>query len=38
MDAGAFDESAVARVAPFEAVELAVGRLFLPRTESEEQS
>jgi Uma2 family endonuclease len=37
MDAGAFDEDAVARIAPFEAVELAVGRLFLPRAEPEEQ-
>jgi Uma2 family endonuclease len=32
MDAGAFDETALARVAPFEAVEIAVGRLFLPKT------
>jgi Uma2 family endonuclease len=30
-DAGSFDESAAARVAPFEAVELQIGRLFLPR-------
>jgi Uma2 family endonuclease len=30
VDAGAFDESAVARIPPFEAVELPVGRLFLP--------
>ena len=28
---GAWDETATARIAPFEAVELAVGRLFLPR-------
>ncbi|HKQ68091.1 MAG TPA: Uma2 family endonuclease [Polyangiaceae bacterium] len=31
VDAGSFDENGVARVAPFEAVELPVGRLFLPR-------
>ena len=30
VDAGSFDESANARVPPFEAVELPVGRLFLP--------
>lgn len=27
---GSFDDSAVARIAPFEEVELEVGRLFLP--------
>ena len=32
VDAGAFDESAVARIPPFEAVELPIGRLFLPRS------
>ncbi len=32
VDAGSFDESASARVAPFAAVELPVARLFLPRT------
>lgn len=31
VDAGSFDESAVARIAPFEEVELPIGRLFLPR-------
>lgn len=31
VDAGTFDESAVARVPPFAAVELEVGRLFPPR-------
>jgi Uma2 family endonuclease len=31
VEVGAYDESALARVAPFEAIELAVGRLFLPR-------
>lgn len=30
-DVGAYDETDVARIAPFEAVELEVGRLFLPR-------
>lgn len=30
-DAGTFDETATARIAPFEAIELPVGRLFLPR-------
>ncbi|HVY47636.1 MAG TPA: Uma2 family endonuclease [Minicystis sp.] len=29
-DAGTFDETAVARIPPFEAVEVPVGRLFLP--------
>lgn len=29
--AGAYDEAAVARIAPFEEIELEVGRLFLPR-------
>lgn len=32
VDAGSFDETARARIAPFEAVELAIGRLFLPKT------
>jgi Uma2 family endonuclease len=31
VEIGVYDETAVARTAPFEAVELAVGRLFLPR-------
>lgn len=31
VDAGSFDETETARVAPFEAVELPIGRLFLPR-------
>jgi Uma2 family endonuclease len=37
VDAGAFDDRAIARVAPFEAIELEVGRLFPPppRTASE---
>ncbi|NOY92737.1 MAG: Uma2 family endonuclease [Deltaproteobacteria bacterium] len=30
---GSYDESASARIAPFEEVELAIGRLFLPRVE-----
>jgi hypothetical protein len=33
---GAWDEHALARVAPFEAVELPVGRLFLPRSATDE--
>ncbi len=32
LDAGSFDETAVARIPPFEAVEIPVGRLFLPRS------
>ena len=32
VDAGSFDEGATARIPPFEAVELPVGRLFLPRS------
>lgn len=35
-EVGAFDDTAVARIAPFEAVEIDVGRLFLPRTTSPE--
>jgi Uma2 family endonuclease len=31
-DAGSFDETAVARVPPFEAIDIPVGRLFLPRS------
>jgi Uma2 family endonuclease len=31
VDAGSFDETATARIPPFESVELPVGRLFLPR-------
>lgn len=30
-DGGSFDDKAVARVAPFPDVELAMGRLFLPK-------
>lgn len=32
LEVGVYDDTAVARIAPFEAVELEVGRLFLPRT------
>jgi Uma2 family endonuclease len=32
IEVGAYDDESVARIAPFEAVELEVGRLFLPRT------
>ncbi|MDQ3034078.1 MAG: Uma2 family endonuclease [Myxococcota bacterium] len=35
VDAGAYDDGAVARIAPFEAIELPVGRLFLPRPPGE---
>ena len=38
VDAGAFDDTAVARIAPFEAVELPVGRLFLPRAPGEAEA
>lgn len=31
--AGTYDERATARIAPFAAIELPIGRLFLPRTE-----
>lgn len=34
--AGNFDEAALARIAPFGDIELSVGRLFLPRVESDE--
>ncbi|CAN5259337.1 hypothetical protein BH09MYX1_BH09MYX1_55840 [soil metagenome] len=32
VDAGTFDETSIARVPPFEAVELVVGRMFPPRS------
>ena len=32
VDAGSFDDTANARIAPYEGIELPVGRLFLPRT------
>jgi hypothetical protein len=32
-DGGAFDDTATARSAPFEAIELEAGRLFLPRAQ-----
>jgi Uma2 family endonuclease len=31
VDAGSFDETGLARIAPFEAIELPIGRLFLPK-------
>ena len=31
VDAGSFDETSAARIKPFDAVELPVGRLFLPK-------
>jgi Uma2 family endonuclease len=36
VDAGTFDDTAVTRIRPFEAVEIAVGRLFLEREPDEE--
>ncbi len=38
VDVGSFDDTAVARVAPFEAIELEVGRLFLPKTEADPEA
>ena len=35
MEIGVYDDSATARIAPFEAIELEVGRLFLPRDADE---
>jgi Uma2 family endonuclease len=37
IDGGAFDETAVARITPFAAVEIPVGRLFLPRSEQTDE-
>lgn len=36
VELGVFDDTAVARIAPFEAIELPVGRLFLPKKPSPE--
>jgi Uma2 family endonuclease len=36
MDAGTFDETATARIPPFDAVEIPIGRLFLPAGTREE--
>jgi Uma2 family endonuclease len=36
-DAGSFDETALARIPPFEAVEVPVGRLFLPKVTGAER-
>ncbi|MBN8610411.1 MAG: Uma2 family endonuclease [Deltaproteobacteria bacterium] len=33
VELGVYDDTAVVRIAPFEAVELAIGRLFLPKKE-----
>lgn len=38
LEAGVLDDTAVARIAPFEAIELEVGRLFLPREADEPPS
>jgi Uma2 family endonuclease len=35
VEAGAYDETSFARIAPFDAIELEVGRLFLPREADE---
>lgn len=35
LEAGVFDEESTARIPPFEAIELEVGRLFLPRSADE---
>lgn len=35
VEVGAYDDSATVRIAPFEAVELELGRLFLPREADE---
>jgi Uma2 family endonuclease len=35
LEAGVYDETSIARIPPFEAVELEVGRLFLPRDADE---
>ncbi|MEY4576774.1 MAG: hypothetical protein RL701_1477, partial [Pseudomonadota bacterium] len=32
-EVGVYDDTAVVRIAPFDAIELEVGRLFLPRTQ-----
>lgn len=37
VEAGTYDEDSVARIPPFEAVELEVGRLFLPKVEVKAQ-
>jgi hypothetical protein len=31
LESGVYDDQSVARIAPFEAIEIEVGRLFLPR-------
>jgi hypothetical protein len=31
LEAGVYDDASTARIPPFEAIELEVGRLFLPR-------
>ena len=37
VEIGVYDEDDVARIAPFDAVELEIGRLFVPREEMEEE-
>jgi Uma2 family endonuclease len=36
VDAGSFDETSLARIPPFDSVELPIGRLFLPRRQRSE--
>jgi Uma2 family endonuclease len=38
LEVGAYDDTSVARIAPFEAIELEVGRLFLPGEADPERS
>jgi len=35
VELGVFDDTATARIAPFEAIELEIGRLFLPKEADE---
>lgn len=35
LEVGVYDDESTARIAPFEAIELEVGRLFLPREADE---
>jgi len=38
LETGVYDDTSVARIAPFEAIELEVGRLFLPREADEAEA
>ena len=35
VEIGVFDDTAIARIAPFDAIELEIGRLFLPKEADE---